>query len=142
MVSKNFKGKKWMKDKFGIFYKDFNIETPKKFQNVKYFLAVLRSFNDIKWMKDIFGIFNIFNKYSTYLTYLTSIFLQELASKFHNINNFWVASFIFYISSFKFWMASFTFLGWLAHLVSRFACNTRVIVDASSNPPVSHLKLL
>ena len=37
-----------MKDKFGIFYKDFNIETPKKFQNIKYFLAVLRSFNDIK----------------------------------------------------------------------------------------------
>ena len=33
-------------------------------------------------------------------------------------------------------------LGWLAHLVSRFACNTRVIVDASSNPPVSRLKLL
>ena len=32
--------------------------------------------------------------------------------------------------------------GWLAHLVSRFACNTRVIVDASSNPPVSCLKLL
>ena len=33
-------------------------------------------------------------------------------------------------------------LGWLAHLVSRFACDTRVIVDASSNPPVSRLKLL
>ena len=33
-------------------------------------------------------------------------------------------------------------LGWLADLVSRFACNTRVIVDASSNPPVSRLKLL
>ena len=31
---------------------------------------------------------------------------------------------------------------WLAHLVSRFACNARVIVDASSNPPVSRLKLL
>ena len=28
-------------------------------------------------------------------------------------------------------------LGWLAHLVSRFACNTRLIVDASSSPPVS-----
>ena len=27
-------------------------------------------------------------------------------------------------------------LGWLAHLVSRFACNTRVIVDASSKPLV------
>ena len=27
-------------------------------------------------------------------------------------------------------------------LVSRFACNARVIVDASSNPLVSHLKLL
>ena len=27
------------------------------------------------------------------------------------------------------------------HLVSRFACNTRVIVDASSNPPVSHVKI-
>ena len=27
--------------------------------------------------------------------------------------------------------------GWLAHLVSWFACNTRVIVDASSRPPVS-----
>ena len=33
-------------------------------------------------------------------------------------------------------------LGLLAHLVCRFACNTRVIVDASSNPPVSRLKLL
>ena len=32
--------------------------------------------------------------------------------------------------------------GRLAHLVSRFASNTRVIVDASSNPPVSRLKLL
>ena len=30
----------------------------------------------------------------------------------------------------------------LAHLVSRFACNARVIVDASSHPPVSRLKLL
>ena len=30
----------------------------------------------------------------------------------------------------------------LAHLVSRFACNTRVIVDASSNPPVSNVKSL
>ena len=26
----------------------------------------------------------------------------------------------------------------LAHLVSRFACNTRMIVDTSSSPPVSH----
>ena len=33
-------------------------------------------------------------------------------------------------------------LGWLAHLVSRFACNTRVIVDASSNTPVSDVKPL
>ena len=37
-------------------------------------------------------------------------------------------------------------VGWateaLAHLISRFACNTRVIVDASSNPPVSHVKSL
>ena len=33
-------------------------------------------------------------------------------------------------------------LMWLAHLVSRFACNTRVIVDASSNPPVSNVKSL
>ena len=32
--------------------------------------------------------------------------------------------------------------GRLAHLVSLFACNTRVIVDASSKPPVSCLKLL
>ena len=30
----------------------------------------------------------------------------------------------------------------IAHLVSRFACNTRVIVDASSNPPVSNVKSL
>ena len=33
-------------------------------------------------------------------------------------------------------------LGWLAHLVSRLACNTRVIDDASSNPPVSNVKSL
>ena len=33
-------------------------------------------------------------------------------------------------------------LGSLAHLVSRFACNTRVIVDASSNSPVSNVKSL
>ena len=32
-------------------------------------------------------------------------------------------------------------LGWLAHLVSRFACNTKVIVDASSSPPVSRIKI-
>ena len=29
--------------------------------------------------------------------------------------------------------------GWLAHLVSRFASNTRMTVDASSSPPVSHV---
>ena len=29
-----------------------------------------------------------------------------------------------------------------AHLVSWFTCNKRVIADASSNPPVSCLKLL
>ena len=34
------------------------------------------------------------------------------------------------------------FTGWLAHLVSQFACYTRVIVNASSYPPVSHLKLM
>ena len=32
--------------------------------------------------------------------------------------------------------------GWLAHLVSQFACNARVIVDASSDTPVSHVKSL
>ena len=31
-------------------------------------------------------------------------------------------------------------LGWLAHLVSSFACNTRVIIEASSNPLVSNVK--
>ena len=31
-------------------------------------------------------------------------------------------------------------LGWLAHLVSQFPCNTRMIVDASTSPPVSHVK--
>ena len=30
----------------------------------------------------------------------------------------------------------------ISHLVSRFACNTRVIIDASSNPPVSNVKSL
>ena len=30
---------------------------------------------------------------------------------------------------------------WLAHLVSRFACNTRVIVDASSSPTVSRIMI-
>ena len=34
------------------------------------------------------------------------------------------------------------FVGWLARLVSQFACNTRVIVDASSNLTVSCVKLL
>ena len=29
---------------------------------------------------------------------------------------------------------------WLAYLVIRFACNARMIVDASSNPPVSNVK--
>ena len=33
-------------------------------------------------------------------------------------------------------------LGWLTHLVSRFAYITRVIVDGTSNPLVSHVKLL
>ena len=28
-----------------------------------------------------------------------------------------------------------------AHLVNRLACNTRLIVDASSCPPVSHIKI-
>ena len=31
---------------------------------------------------------------------------------------------------------------WLALLIGRFACNTRVIVDASSNLPVSNVKSL
>ena len=30
--------------------------------------------------------------------------------------------------------------GWLAHSVSRFASNTNVIVDTSSNPPFSNVK--
>ena len=30
---------------------------------------------------------------------------------------------------------------WLAYLVSRFACNTRIIVDASSSPLVSHVEI-
>ena len=29
----------------------------------------------------------------------------------------------------------------LAHLVSRFACNTRVILNASASPPVSRIKI-
>ena len=33
-------------------------------------------------------------------------------------------------------------LGWLAHLVSRFACNARVIVNTCSNPSVSYVKLM
>ena len=32
-------------------------------------------------------------------------------------------------------------LGWLVHLVNRFAFNTKVVVDASSNPPVFSVKL-
>ena len=37
---------------------------------------------------------------------------------------------------------SIRFLGGLAHLVSRFACNTRVIFHVGSSPPVSRVKLL
>ena len=39
--------------------------------------------------------------------------------------------------------ASTAFFQWFdkTHLVSRFACNARVIVDASSNPMVSHVKI-
>ena len=33
-------------------------------------------------------------------------------------------------------------LGQLAHLASQFACNTTMIVNASSNPPLSRVKLL
>ena len=32
-------------------------------------------------------------------------------------------------------------VGWLAHLVSRFACNASVIVDVSLSPPVSRIKI-
>lgn len=31
-------------------------------------------------------------------------------------------------------------LGWLRHLICRFACNAKVWVDASSSPPISHIK--
>ena len=37
---------------------------------------------------------------------------------------------------------SLTILSESQKLVSRFACNTRVIVDASSDPPVSNVKSL
>ena len=33
-----------------------------------------------------------------------------------------------------------TMTGWPAHFVSQFACNARLIVDASSNPTVSCVK--
>ena len=44
--------------------------------------------------------------------------------------------------SWLFGVTSTWYLGWLAHLVSRFAFNTKVIVDVSSNPPVSNVKSL
>ena len=34
-----------------------------------------------------------------------------------------------------------TFWRWLAHLISRFACNTRVIVDETPSPLVSFIKV-
>ena len=43
--------------------------------------------------------------------------------------------------SLNFWTTNniLVIMGWLAHLISRFACNTRLIIDASSSPPVSHV---
>ena len=32
--------------------------------------------------------------------------------------------------------------GWLVYLVSSLACNTRVIVDANSNPPIFRVKIV
>ena len=57
----------------------------------------------------------------SFMTYFVSKLLTKSL-------NFWTTNNILVIK-----------LGWLAHLISRFACNTRLIVDASSSPPVSHV---
>ena len=52
-------------------------------------------------------------------------------------------NFCLYFASFNLENKRMTILSLLhlAHLVSRFPCNTKVIDDASSSPPVSRIKV-
>ena len=66
---------------------------------------------------------------------VTLVFLMIQRGNFHQ--NF----FIIIIGN-RIWNTSPSLIrGWLAHLVSPFACNTRLIVDASSSPPASRVKI-
>ena len=59
-----------------IFYKPFYLqELPNKFENISYFRVVSKNFKEIKWMKDISGIFiNIFCKNYLINSIISSIF--------------------------------------------------------------------
>ena len=75
-------------------------------------------------------------KHSSNFFYIKITRLNSLATTAENskYDQFWnIKNGVFHIDN-KF----FTY----QNLVSRFACNARVIVDTSSNPPVSRLKLL
>ena len=65
---------------------------------------------------------------------LKIIYIKTLESKFL----LWLNGILFDFkkTSFRCYGFSVVINVWLAHLVSRFACNTRVVVDASSCPPV------
>ena len=59
-----------------IFYKPFYLqELPNKFENSSYFRVVLKNFKEIKWMKDISGLFiSIFCKNYLINSIISSIF--------------------------------------------------------------------
>ena len=57
--------------------------------------------------------------------------------------NVQASAFLLSVPKTKSWVAINQFIQYneLAYLVSRFACNTRMIADASSSAPVSRIKI-
>ena len=62
----------------------------------------------------------------------------NLARSTCSFNWCYIFSFVIIFTNISFYQ----YMAWLAHLVSRFTCNARVLVDASSNPPFSNVKSL
>ena len=108
-----------------------------KFQNIKHFWVVLMSFKDIKWMKDIFGIFiSIFCKNYLINSAISSIFgwvflhFKDLVNE-GQILNFY-KHFIYKNFMMNFKMPGFVGLaGWICNL--DFIKVTRTQVEKMKN---------
>ena len=84
----------------------------------------------IKEITNVFGRWESEFKPEKSVKYIRWSYFAKIINCWEPLTNF--AKFIHGVSN--------TLLGWLKHLVGRFACYTRMILDASSSPPVSHVK--